>query len=105
MNPFIQFSKISDLEKTHTVDKRIVWNLSANELIDLAKDNPRTFIFCFVTGSVDEMNDYRGLLDAELFYITKRIATPMYIGNMEEPEKVAEYLVEQWADTSKLWGC
>lgn len=105
MNPFIHISKIKDLEKTYTVDKRIVWNLNANELIDLAKDNPRTFIFCFVTGSVDEMHDYRSLLDAELIDITKRVATPMYIGNMEEPEEVAEYLLEKWTDTSKLWGC
>src|ERR1043165_2877761 len=104
MKLFTEIVSIEGLAEPEPIQNIIVWNLSPDEVIQMAKDNPKAFIFTFLTGDVEDIHDYSKLEYTSLFEWTKRIATPCYVGNMEEPEKVAEQLVTKWTDTSKIWG-
>lgn len=105
MNPFIEVVSIcKDLPQPDPIQNIIVWDLSVDELIEIAKNNHKDFIFPFISLPVEVMHDYSKLKDPRLSEWTCRIHMPMYLGNMQEPEKVAEELVAKWTDTSNIWG-
>lgn len=104
MNLFTEIVSIKGLPEPEPIQNIILWNLNADEVIQVAKDNPKAFIFTFLTGNVEDVQDYSKLEDTSLTDWTSRIAIPFYVGNMQDPDRVAEELVAKWTDTSNIWG-
>ena len=93
----VEITSIGIAAEPYEVKYEILWNPSVEEIKQYAISNPKTFIFSFLTGDVEDVKDYSELLmsEGEQFEWKKRVVTPMYIGHLENPEHLAKLRVEQ----------
>jgi len=93
----VEIQSIGIAAEPYEVKAKILWNPSVEEIKWYATENPKTFIFSFLTGNVEDVIDYSELLMSvgEAADWKKRVVTPMYIGHLENPEQVAKLRVEQ----------
>lgn len=94
----VEIKSIGIPTEPYEVKTKILWNSSVEEIKEYAQANPKTFVFTFLTGSVEDVIDYSALLMSadECDEWKRRVVTPMYIGNVGNPEELTKLTVEQF---------